>query len=348
MKSKVQVVVATSILTLLVVLCTLARGAPAQAARAFIPYADARPIFDAVRADLLPPDLRDLAPAEREARWPAWIVRHDAAIRAVQPATVLADTSIFIDFGIEQALDTMKAAGALRAGSVRRVAIVGPGLDSTGKLDGRDFYPEQTIRPFAVTDSLLRLELAEPDRLEVVALDISAPVLQHLEGARARARAGTPYTVVLPRNTGLPWSPELVDYWGRLGNWIGEATRAPAVSPNAGPLDVRAIAVRPPVVVSVTPVDLNIVTERLAVQAAPFDLIVATNILLSYDVVDQSLAVANIADMLRAGGFLLIDNRIVELPGSPLTGAGQADVGYMTQAGTGQTGDRFTWYRRGR
>ena len=456
MKSKVQVVVATSILTLFVVLCTLALGAPAQSARTFIPYADARPIFDAVRADFVPPDLRDLAPAEREAGWPAWIVRHDTAIRArvaegdadsivhlllfgtsftgapraserdlaalvarpdealralrrriddfaaalaapganerlrfaravverqgVDPATaegraalgryldertrvvggsvtltlfrdrgLATDTSIVADFGIEQALDAMKAAGAVRAGSVRRVAIVGPGLDFIDKLDGYDFYPEQTIQPFALIDSLLRLELAEPDRLEVVALDLGARVLQHVEGARARARAGMPYTVVLPRNTARPWSPELVDYWDRLGNWIGEpAPRVPAAPPNAGAVAVRALSIRPPSVLSIAPIDANIVTERLGVQQAPFDLIVATNILLYYDVFDQSLAAANIADMLRAGGVLLTNNRIVELPGSPLTAAGYIDVGYMTPPGIGQTGDRITWYRRSR
>lgn len=455
-KSTLQVVVATSILTLLFVLCTLALGAPAQSARTFIPYADARPIFDAVRADLLPPDLRDLAPAEREARWPAWIVRHDAAIRArvaegdadsivhlllfgtsfttapraserdlaalvarpdealralrrrlddfavalaapganerlrfaravverqgIDPATaegraalgryldertrvaggsvtltlfrdrgLATDTSIVADFGIEQALDAMKAAGAVRAGSVRRVAIVGPGLDFIDKLDGYDFYPEQTIQPFALIDSLLRLELAEPDRLEVVALDLGARVLQHIEGARTRARAGMPYTVVLPRNTARPWSPELVDYWDRLGNWIGEpAPRVPAAPPNAGAVAVRALSIRPPSVLSIAPIDANIVTERLGVQQAPFDLIVATNILLYYDVFDQSLAAANIADMLRAGGVLLTNNRIVELPGSPLSAAGQTEVGYMTLPGIGQTGDRITWYRRSR
>jgi len=438
------------------VLCAFALGAPAQSARTFIPYADARPIFDAVRADFVPPDLRDLAPAEREAGWPAWIVRHDTAIRArvaegdadsivhlllfgtsftgapraserdlaalvarpdealralrrriddfaaalaapganerlrfaravverqgIDPATaeglaklgpyldertrvvggsvtltlfrdrgLATDTSIVADFGIEQALDAMKAAGAVRAGSVRRVAIVGPGLDFIDKLDGYDFYPEQTIQPFALIDSLLRLELAEPDRLEVVALDLGARVLQHVEGARTRARAGMPYTVVLPRNTARPWSPELVDYWDRLGNWIGEpAPRVPAAPPNAGAVAVRALSIRPPSVLSIAPIDANIVTERLGVQQAPFDLIVATNILLYYDVFDQSLAAANIADMLRAGGVLLTNNRIVELPGSSLTAAGQTDVGYTTLRGIGQTGDRITWYRRAR
>ena len=45
---------------------------------------------------------------------------------------------------------------------------------------------------------------------------------------------------------------------------------------------------------------------------------IATNILLYYDVFGQSLAAVNIAAMLRPGGFLLTNNRIFELPKSPL------------------------------
>ena len=123
-----------------------------------------------------------------------------------------ADTSIFIDLGLERALEAMKTDGALRPGSVRRVAIVGPGLDFTDKLEGYDFYPEQTLQPFAVIDTLLRLDLADAAELQVAAFDLSPRVLRHLEAARTRARAGTAYPVVLPRNTERPWAPELVEY----------------------------------------------------------------------------------------------------------------------------------------
>ena len=80
--------------------------------------------------------------------------------------------------------------------------------------------------------------------------------------------------------------------------------------------------------------------------SAPFDLVVATNILLYYDVFEQSLAVGNIAKMLKPGGFLLTNNRIFELPGSPLSGVGFTDVVYMSLPGIGDTGDRIVWYRK--
>ncbi len=72
------------------------------------------------------------------------------------------DTTIYIDFGIEAALDAIKANRLLAPGVVRRVAIVGPGLDFIDKREGYDFYPPQTLQPFAVIDSLKRLGLAGP------------------------------------------------------------------------------------------------------------------------------------------------------------------------------------------
>ena len=259
-----------------------------------------------------------------------------------------ADTSMFIDLGLERALDGMKTGGALRPGSVRRVAIVGPGLDFTDKLEGYDFYPEQTLQPFAVIDTLLRLDLADPEQLQVTAFDLSPRVLRHLEAARMRARAGAPYPVVLPRNAERPWAPELVEYWQQFGNWIGErATKVPPAPAAAGRVEVRAIAIRPSVVLSVTPVDLNIVTERLEpAESDQFDLVIATNILLYYDVFEQMMASANVARMLRPGGFLLTNNRVFELPGSPLSGAGYADVTYMSLSGIGDAGDRVIWYQK--
>ena len=54
---------------------------------------------------------------------------------------------------------------ALAAGSVRRVALIGPGLDFTDKAEGYDFYPPQTIQPFALLDSLVRLGLGVVRRI---------------------------------------------------------------------------------------------------------------------------------------------------------------------------------------
>jgi hypothetical protein len=95
----------------------------------------------------------------------------------------------------------------------------------------------------------------------------------------------------------------------------------------------------------VTPRDLNIVLQRPEPVGEPFDLVIATNILLYYDVFEQSLAGINIAKMLRPGGFLLTNDRIFELPTTPLTGTGFTDVTYLTLPGIGDTGARIIWYQ---
>src|ERR1044071_6962701 len=61
----------------------LAAPAPRAPSRAgYIPYSDARPVFDALRAELIPADFRDKTAAQREAMWDAWVARRDADIRA--------------------------------------------------------------------------------------------------------------------------------------------------------------------------------------------------------------------------------------------------------------------------
>ena len=100
------------------------------------------------------------------------------------------DTSILSSFGIEGALRDMKDRAVLAKRSITRVAVIGPGLDFTDKGFGYDFYPLQTLQPFAVYDSLVRLGLAEPGKIEVIAFDISQEVLEHLRRARDRAEKG--------------------------------------------------------------------------------------------------------------------------------------------------------------
>jgi len=455
---------------------TTIASAQAPLARANIPFAEAKPIFEALQPQLWPAALRSKTPAQIEALWSGWIAREDAAIRArveagdedsiinlllygttftsqpriseqqlagivvrqretgattfvpspvlegriddfmtalalpagneriqlarrvierngmnpataqgklrvrkyledraavvgsaVHAATLLnpdaalvdqvtifrdrglsSDTSILIDFGIEKALEDLKSNGMLKPAGVLRVAIVGPGLDFTDKQEGHDFYPQQTIQPFAVIDSLIRLGLAAAGRVDVTAFDLSPRVIQHLDAARARAREGSSYTLVLPREVDRMWTAELTKYWQRFGDRIGKDAKPLAPPPAAGRLEVRAVALPPPVVLSVTPRDLNVVVQRLEPLPAnqQFDLVLATNILLYYDVFEQSLAMANIARMLRPGGIFLTNDRLFDLPSSPLRAAGSTSVVYLEQPGAAVKGDRIAWYQR--
>jgi hypothetical protein len=246
------------------------------------------------------------------------------------------DTSILPDFAIEQTLRELKRRGVLREGQIARIAIVGPGLDFADKNEesAYDYYPQQTVQPFAVYDSLLRLALAKPDALQVSVLDISARVIDHLQ----RARKGGPYVIQLPHDVGRPWPPELIAYWQTLGDRIGSpvaSIRPPQIF--AG-LETRAIQVRPEVVLACQPIDLNIVLERLILpEAERYDLIIGTNIFIYYGPFEQSLALENAGAMLKPGGLLLTNDRLPEVPGGTMREAGTTDAHT----------DTVGWYQKG-
>src|SRR5580658_8440857 len=121
------------------------------------------------------------------------------------------DTGIFPNFSIEQALRDLKNRGVLREGQVARVAVIGPGLDFIDKNEetSYDYYPRQTVQPFALYDSLVRLGLVKADGVALSILDISSRVLDHIRRARERARKGTGYVIQLPRDVSRPWPAEL-------------------------------------------------------------------------------------------------------------------------------------------
>jgi SAM-dependent methyltransferase len=227
------------------------------------------------------------------------------------------DTRITVDFALDKALEAIAAKRGLAAQSVKRVAIVGPGLDFTDKAEGFDFYPPQTIQPFALVDTLGRFNLGQPDLIRVTTLDLSPRVNAHLESARLRATHREPYVVQLPLTKDDPkhqWHPDLVAYWQRFGDQIGvDSAPYPAPSPS---VRMRAVAVRPGVTLSIAPQDVNIIVQRLEPlpDTERFDLIVATNILVYYDAFDQALALVNIAKMLKPGGYFITNYAVSPLP----------------------------------
>jgi len=258
------------------------------------------------------------------------------------------DTGIFPNFSIEQALRDLKKRGLLREGQVARVAVIGPGLDFSDKNEQAsfDYYPQQTLQPFALYDSLVRLGLAKANGLSMSIFDISARVIDHIQRARERARMpNTGYVIQLPREVAPPWPADLLAYWRSLGGRVGAevAPITPPIvfqGPNGGQsLDTRAVRIRPDVVLSLQPVDLNIVLERINLaEADRFDLIVGTNIFIYYDAFERSLALENAGAMLKRGGLLLTNDKLPEVPGGSMRLAGVTDVQYNH--------DSIGWYRK--
>ena len=252
------------------------------------------------------------------------------------------DTSIPPNFALEQALKRMLAGGFVNPASIRRVAVIGPGLDFTDKAAGYDFYPQQALQPFALADMLLRLGLTDPaHRVQITTFDISPRVNDHLLRARTAAGRGSPYVVQLPLDFGIPWKADVVAYWKQAGDQIGGATGATKPPSVGAKLEVRAVRIRPEIVSQIVPEDLNIVAQRL--DGPPFDLIVATNVFVYYDTLDQSLALANVEAMLKPGAILLSNNALLELPTSRMRSRGYVTAVYSDRP---DDGDHIVWYQR--
>ena len=253
------------------------------------------------------------------------------------------DTTILSSFGIDGALRDIADRAVLPKGSITRVAVIGPGLDFTDKGFGYDFYPLQMLQPFAVYDSLLRFGLGERGKIEVTAFDISQEVLEHLRRARDCAKRGDNYVVQLPRES-WPWSPEAVQYWRVFGSEIGGAVAPIQPPPALTGLETRAVAVRPEVVLSCKPVDLNIVFEEFDRSATgSFDLIIATNVFIYYDAFEQALALRNIATLLKPGGFFLTNDWLPHVSQIPMRSMGYTPVRYGE---SGDWGDNVFWWQR--
>jgi len=233
------------------------------------------------------------------------------------------DSNLWPDYALDRALGELVKLGMFKPGSVRRIAIIGPGLDFANKEFGNDFYPPQSIQPFAVVDSLIRLGLTDAGSFELYTFDISPSVNIHLGRTRSNAAAGKPYVVQLPWNSEVPFSPEYFTdfekWWQTLGNEIGTLAK-PAVVPVklAQNVHIRAVSIPPAIAKRITPVDMNVVFQHLDETDADqeFDLIIATNIFIYYGAFEQSLARANLSALLKPGGFALSNDMLADkVPG---------------------------------
>jgi hypothetical protein len=263
-----------------------------------------------------------------------------------QDRGIAPDTSLVSSYAIDEALQALTRAGRLKPGGVRRIAIIGPGLDFADKREGYDFYPQQTIQPFAVVDSLTRLGLGPAGSLEVTTFDVSPRINEHLAGARQRSAQGEPYLVHVTLPSGPAGvAPALAGYWKRFGDAIGGPGFAAKPPPTVS-VRVRAVRVPPAVVQRVNPRDANAVLQPLVVAAdgePPFDVIVATNVLVYYGVFDQSLLLLNTSKALRPGGVFLSNTEAFLLPSIPLVQVGYTDAMATTAPASG---DRIYWYER--
>lgn len=240
------------------------------------------------------------------------------------------DTDFRPNFAIETALAEVKRRGLLR--SVRRVAIVGPGLDFTDKDSGFDHYPLQTLQPFAVVDSLLKLGLARVPGLRVSLFDISTPTIEHVTAAVGRARQGQAYPLQLVLDRTRQWNRNALEYWQGFGSTIGSAIPPLPLPAQVQNADRRALRIRPDIVGLMEPQAMNVVLQRLTLRPEQqYDLVIGTNILIYYGAFEQALALSNIDAMTASGGVFLTNDLSRDYPGTRLRPTGIVRVNYSAR-----------------
>ena len=210
------------------------------------------------------------------------------------------DTQIEAGYGVYLGLGALHALDP--ALHVRKALVVGPGLDLAPRTDLIDAVDPQSYQPLAVADALIALSLASEGDLRVHSIDVNPRVVRALE-ASARGPLTVHLFTGIAETPNQPFRPEYRAYVRDLGRAIGNETEAPERA-RADRRYHHSITVRPPVARAMTAERLNIVTERL-VDEPSFDVAVATNVLAYFDDRQLALALANIASMLRPGGYLL-------------------------------------------
>lgn len=209
------------------------------------------------------------------------------------------DTAIEAGYVVHLGLGVLKALEP--AHRVRRVLIVGPGLDLAPRTALDDAGAPESYQPWAVMDAILSLGLGSLDDLEIVAADINPRVVAHLR----RAPEHPPLlrlATSLRESPTLALSPEYVDYVDRFGVAIAALPPGPARDIGRGERG-KTVSVSTRAARALRAAPLDVVTQRLPGER--FDLVIATNILPYFDDPQLALALSNITAMLLPGGAFL-------------------------------------------
>jgi hypothetical protein len=223
--------------------------------------------------------------------------RPDAAVLLYRTRGLSTDTAVEAGYAVQVGLNVLKGLDPSRR--IRRVLIVGPGIDLAPRTGMLEPGPPESYQPWAVIDALVAAGLSSLDDLEITGADINPRVVEHLRAAR-RAPPVLRLVSGLGESASVTFSRDYRDYFAALGRSVGAVGRGGQAP--AGHL-AKTVSVDAKAAAAVRAEPLNIVTERLA--GASFDLAIATNIFPYFDDAELRIALANISAMLAPDGLLL-------------------------------------------
>lgn len=189
------------------------------------------------------------------------------------------DTQVEANYAVWNGLSVLH--GLAPGTVIRRVLIVGPGLDFAPRTALVDSHPPQSFQPYAVADALIELGLARRGELAIDCADINGRVIDFIERFPKGERRLELYSG--------GGDAEYQKYFRGLGAAIGKR--------NGDALRVDADVAR-----AVRAEKLNILTSRWQRR---YDLAIATNVLVYFNPDELALALANVGAMLGPGAWLL-------------------------------------------
>jgi hypothetical protein len=245
-------------------------------------------------ARLLSPDIRTLNFLEEEYRrgmrflYEKEFQRRDHVYETRGHST---DTQVEANYAVWNGLSVLREFAP--EARIRRVLIIGPGLDFAPRTALFDRLPPQSFQPYAVADALLSLGLARRESLTIDCADINSRVIEFINRFPQSDRFLRLYSE--------PGDADYNRYFHNLGGTMGTpAPNLPTVSQLAK--SVKTVRVDADVAREIHASKLNIVTGR---WPASYDLVIVTNVLVYFNADELALALANIAAMLPQGGWLL-------------------------------------------
>jgi hypothetical protein len=247
------------------------------------------------------------------------------AQRSAAPASAVAelyrtrglstDTAVEAGYVVNLGLEIVKSLRADR--QIRRVLIVGPGLDLAPRTGFRDTPPE-SYQPWAVIDALIETGLARFGALEVTAADINPRVIDHLRRSRNVSPRLSLATDIAEKGA-VTFSQEYREYFADLGTHLSSPPAAVRAEEDEEGRLRKSVQVSAALTRVLRAEPLDIVTERLT--GPGFDLVIATNILPYFDDRQLALAASNISAMIVPGGVFL-HNEARPILGELTTAAG--------------------------
>jgi hypothetical protein len=237
---------------------------------------------------------------EKEFVAPARSDRIDAIAALYRQRALSTDTSVEAGYLVHLGLATLRLVDPERR--IRRVLVVGPGLELASRTGLLEVAPPQSYQPYALLDSLVALDLSRLGDVSVLCADVNPRVVQHIQAAKA-----TEVALTLISGIGASATTTLQDdyrhYFEGLGRSIGRASPAPRLPEHyRGHLN-KSLQIRPDVSRAIDAIGLDIARQRLLVE--PFDLIVATNVFLYMSDIPLTLALGSLSSMLAPGGVLI-------------------------------------------